>query len=301
MDREAELGLVRRAYAREILATARVTGPRVETAFAEVRREDFLGPGPWSVLGWQGQWQGDYIPTPSADPAYLYLDHVVAILPERHLNNGQPSLHAKLLAHAGLQEGDHAVHVGAGTGYYTAIMACLVGRSGRVTAIELDPELAARARVKLSPYPNVQVICGNGAVVPFDAADVIYVNAGATRPVDVWLDGLAEGGRLVLPLTTNSCFRRDDPPVPIERRGAVFRIERRSSEFLARWISGVAIFPCEGARDPLSEAALAEAFAKGGWQQVTRLCRGNDVPEDRCWLRAPGWCLTCDHPSPGRT
>ena len=162
MDREAELGLVRRAYAREILATARVTDPRVETAFAEVRREDFLGPGPWSVLGWQGQWQGDYIPTPSADPAYLYLDHVVAILPHRHLNNGQPSLQAKLLAHAGLQEGDHAVHVGPGTGYYTAIMAHLVRTSGRVTAIELDPELAARARVNLSPCPNVEVSAGTG-------------------------------------------------------------------------------------------------------------------------------------------
>ena len=301
MDREAELGLVRRAYAREILATARVTDPRVETAFAEVRREDFLGPGPWSVLGWQGQWQGDYIPTPSADPAYLYLDHVVAILPHRHLNNGQPSLHAKLLAHAGLQEGDHALHVGAGTGYYTAIMAHLVGRSGRVTAIELDPELAARACVSLSPYPNVQVLCGNGAVVPFDAADVIYVNAGATRPADVWLDGLAQGGRLILPLTTNRGFGRNDPPVAIERRGAVFRIERRSGEFLARWISPIAIFPCEGARDPSSEAALAEAFAKGGWQRVTELCRNDDVPEDRCWLRAPGWCLTHDPPSSGRT
>jgi len=294
-----ELGLVRRAYAKEIMAAAGIPDARVETAFAKVRREDFVGPGPWSIIGWQGQWQGDYIPTPSADPAYLYLDHVVAILPHRHLYNGQPSLHAKLLAHAGLQEGDHAVHVGAGTGYYTAIMAHLVGRSGRVTATELDPELAARAQINLSPYPNVQVICGNGAIVPFDTADVIYVNAGATCPTDLWLDGLAEGGRLILPLTTNRGFGRNDPPLPIERRGAVFRIERRSSEFLARWISGVAIFPCEGARDPLSEAALAEAFAKGGWQRVTGLCRSDDVPEDRCWLRAPGWCLTHDSSSGG--
>jgi protein-L-isoaspartate(D-aspartate) O-methyltransferase len=301
MDREKELGLVRRAYAKEIMATSGIPDARVETAFADVRREDFLDPGPWSIIGWQGQWQGDYMPTPSADPAFLYLDHVVAILPHRHLNNGQPSLHAKLLAHAGLHEGDHAVHVGAGTGYYTAIMACLVGSSGRVTAIELDPELAARARAKLSPYPNVQVICGNGAVVPFDTADVIYVNAGATRPADVWLDGLSEGGRLILPLTTNRGFGGNNPPVPIEKRGAVFRIERRSGEFLARCISAIAIFPCEGARDPLSEEALAEAFAKGGWQRVTGLCRGDDVPEDRCWLRAPGWCLTHDSPSSGWT
>ena len=300
MDREKELGLIRRAYAKEIMATAGIPDARVETALAEVRREDFLDPGPWSIIGWQGQWQGDYIPTPSDDPAYLYLDHVVAILPHRHLNNGQPSLHAKLLAHAGLREGDHVVHVGAGTGYYTAIMAYLVGSSGRVTAIELDPGLAARARDNLVSHPNVSVICGNGTRLPLDAADVIYVNAGATRPVDAWLDRLSEGGRLILPLTTNRGFMRNDPPVPIERRGAVFRIKRRSSEFSARWISAVLIFPCEGARDPLSEAALAEAFAKGGWRQVTGLRRSDDVPEDRCWLRAPGWCLTHGAPSSGR-
>src|SRR6516165_12384112 len=105
MDRETELGLVRRAYAKEIVAASGIPDARVETAFAEVRREDFLGPGPWSIIGWRDDWRGDYIPTPSADPAYLYLDHVVGILPERHLNNGQLSLHAKLLAHAGPRGG----------------------------------------------------------------------------------------------------------------------------------------------------------------------------------------------------
>jgi protein-L-isoaspartate(D-aspartate) O-methyltransferase len=297
MDRETELGLVRRAYAKEIVAASGIPDARVETAFAEVRREDFLDPGPWLVIGERG----DYVPTPSADPAYLYLDHVVAILPERHLNNGQPSLHARLLAHAGPREGDHVVHVGAGTGYYTAIMAHLVGRSGTVTAIELDPGLADRARVNLSSYPNVSVISGNAAAVPVDAAKVVYVNAGATRPAENWLDGLAEGGRLILPLTTNKFFADDDPPVPIERRGAVFQIERHSYDFQARWISPIAIFPCEGARDPLSQAALAEAFERGGWKEVTGLYRGNDVPEDRCWLRAPGWCLTRELPPSSRT
>ena len=51
MDRETELGLVRRAYAKEIVATAGIPDARVQTAFAEVRREDFLGPGPWLVIG----------------------------------------------------------------------------------------------------------------------------------------------------------------------------------------------------------------------------------------------------------
>jgi protein-L-isoaspartate(D-aspartate) O-methyltransferase len=59
----------------------------------------------------------------------------------------------------------------------------------------------------------------------------------------------------------------------------------------ATWISSVAIFPCAGSRDEVSERALAEAFAKGGWQQVTRLYRDQEISEERCWLRGSGWCL----------
>jgi protein-L-isoaspartate(D-aspartate) O-methyltransferase len=69
----------------------------------------------------------------------------------------------------------------------------------------------------------------------------------------------------------------------------VFRTERRSPEFLARWISAVTILPCEGARDPLSEAALAEAFEKGGWQ-TSPGCAAQGRAGRPCWLRAPGWC-----------
>jgi protein-L-isoaspartate(D-aspartate) O-methyltransferase len=71
----------------------------------------------------------------------------------------------------------------------------------------------------------------------------------------------------------------------------VFRIERRDHDFLARRISGVAIFPCEGMRDAESKAALATAFEKGRVQEVTLLYRRDDVPEEDCWLRGTGWCL----------
>ena len=54
----------------------------------------------------------------------------------------------------------------------------------------------------------------------------------------------------------------------------------------------VAIFPCVGGRDEAGERALATAFDKGGAERVTRLYHRDDVPEDQCWLRAPGWCLS---------
>ena len=255
-------------------------------AFAAIPREDFLGPGPWLVL----RWLRNYVPTPDADPVYLYTDDLVALVPERRVNNGQPSLHAHLIHQALPAAGQHVVHVGTGTGYYTAILAHLVGPSGRVTGIEYDAGLAARARASLAPYANVTVIEGDGTQVPFDAADVIYVNAGCTQPAARWLDGLADGGRLIMPMTSDQGFG-GIAPVHIASAGAVFRIERRAASYLAQWISPVAIFPCAGGRDEASERALAEAFAGGGWQKVTRLYRDQDVPDERCWLRGPGWCL----------
>jgi protein-L-isoaspartate(D-aspartate) O-methyltransferase len=286
MERAQELAIIRRAFAKQILAEAQVDDPRLELAFAQVPREDFLGPGPWVIP----RWLGGYVPTPSADPVYLYIDGVVQIIAARHLNNGQPSGHARWIASASIKPGEHVVHVGTGTGYYTAIMSHLVGPTGKVTGIEIDADLTARCQANLASFANVRIVNGNGAAVPFDAADVIYVNAGVTRPADPWLDGLTEGGRLILPLTTSKGSMGDDRP-----RGAVFRIERRTPDFLAQWITPVAIIPCEGARDQTSELALAAAFKKDGLEKwVTRLYRNNDIPEDRCWLRASGWCLAYD-------
>lgn len=281
-----ELKIVRRAYAQQITAAVRVANERIETAFAEVPREDFLGPGPWPIF----RMRKAYVLTPAADPVYLYTDDIVGIIPERHINNGQPSLHAFLLSQAATREGEDIVHVGAGAGYYSAIMANLAAPSGKVTAIEFEPELAALAKANLASYPNVSVVQGDGSSAAFETADVIYVNAGATRPADIWLDRLKDGGRLILPLTTDLGFTSSNWS-NMHLRGAVFLVTRRDQEFHARWISPVAIFPCEGMRDKESERALATAFESGEYKRVTRLYRTDELPAGRCWVRAPGWCL----------
>jgi protein-L-isoaspartate(D-aspartate) O-methyltransferase len=285
-----ELKIVRRAYAKQITAAARIVDDHIETAFAEVPREDFLGPGPWPIF----RLRKAYVSTPTADPVYLYTDEIVGIVPERHINNGQPSLHAFLLSQAAPRAGEHIVHVGAGAGYYSAIMANLVAASGpisgKVTAIEFESELAARAKANLTPYRNVSVVQGDGGSVAFEPADVIYVNAGATRPADIWLDRLRDGGRLVLPLTTDLGFTSSNWS-NMHARGAVFLVTRRGGEFHAQWISPVAIFPCEGMRDAKSEKALAAAFESGEHRRVTRLYRHDALPTEQCWVRGPGWCL----------
>jgi len=132
---------------------------------------------------------GDYWATEDADPRHLYHDVLIAIDEER-LNNGQPSLWARMYDSLGLSDGAHVVHVGAGTGYYSAIHAEIVGRSGRVTAIEIDPALAATAKENLAAWPQARVKAADGFMFcPDCPADAIIVNAGVTHLSLVWLDG----------------------------------------------------------------------------------------------------------------
>ncbi|HUO91449.1 MAG TPA: methyltransferase domain-containing protein [Rhizomicrobium sp.] len=285
---EAELAIVRRAFAMQVLGAVGVDNPRLEAALAGIKREDYLGPGPWQIF----RWGAAYRPTPSADPVYLYTDDVVAIWAEKKINNGQPSLHAHLINQAAPVEGEHVVHVGTGAGYFTALLAEMAGATGRVTGIEFEPTLAERSRQNLASRRNVNIAQGDGASAAFEPADVIYVNAGATRPADNWLDRLKDGGRMILPLTTDKNFdQMGRAPHQMVAQGAVLRIERRGEDFFAKWISAVAIFPCAGARDEVSERALAEALARGRLNEVTRLYRHENVPDEDCWLKAPGWCL----------
>ena len=143
---ERELKVVRRAYAKQIMAASGVPYERVAQAFAAVPREQFLGPGPWPIL----RWSRGYERSPSNDPVYLYTDDLIGIDPSREINNGQPSFHFILMARLDPQPGEHVVHIGAGTGYYTAILAALVGAQGRITAIEYEACLAALAAKNLA-------------------------------------------------------------------------------------------------------------------------------------------------------
>ena len=225
---------MRRSYAKRIMARAMIDDPRIEAAFAEVRRENFLGQAPGRSLDGPAtvSWRRAatrFIFTWTASSAFGPTATSTVGGP-REMRFGSPAPHTAILAH-------------------------VIGRSGRLTAIEFDPELAACARANLLSIPHTQVIEGDGAaLLIFDLANVMYVNAGATRPADMWLDRLAEGGRLIRPLTTDG--------FPNAFHGAIFRTERRAEVYHARWVSPDGIFPCEGGRDPDSERALSAAFKK---------------------------------------
>ncbi|HEY6456446.1 MAG TPA: MerR family transcriptional regulator [Steroidobacteraceae bacterium] len=271
-----EMHVVRRAFARQLGMMAGIVEPRLEAVFACVEREKYLGPGPWRVLS---MLRFTFMTTPDASPVQVYVDSAVSILQEKGLNNGQPSLYYRLLAEAQVPAGAHIVHIGAGTGYFTAILGKLTGPTGKVTAIEFEADLAARAHANLQSLPQVQVIHGDATQVPFEPADLILVSAGATRPLDHWLDGLTDGGQLLLPLT------------PDTGMGIIVCIRRRGERHFAKVVSPVMIYRCAGARDPQSESALAAALKGGGQRGITRLYRGEAPPVENVWLQGENWCL----------
>jgi len=278
----SDLDLARVCFAEELRAVANLQSEALVTAFAKVPRERFLGPGPWQVMspGFE-----DYWTTKDADPKQLYHNILVAIDPSRELNNGHPSFLASLLDQLEVKPAGHVVHVGCGTGYYTAIMAEVVGPEGHVTAIEVDSQLAARARDNLNYLPNVEVVEGDGGETDAGPADAILVNAGATHPRAIWLDSLRPGGRLILPLTVT-----DDADG--SGGGRVLKVTRQPGGFTASFISGVGIFSCVGGRDAELNQRLKKAFDRGDSKSVQSLRRDRHDATDTCWLHAESFCLS---------
>jgi protein-L-isoaspartate(D-aspartate) O-methyltransferase len=155
-------------YSQEIRLAANLSTPGLVEAFAHVPRENFLEPPPWLIgsaearaLSAVGIGQMSYLALD--DPRDLYHNVVVSLDRSKDINNGQPGSLGRWIDALELKPGDRAFHLGCGVGYYTAIIAEVVGPDGSVVGLELDPGLAARARENLSAYANVTVHEGDGA------------------------------------------------------------------------------------------------------------------------------------------
>jgi protein-L-isoaspartate(D-aspartate) O-methyltransferase len=175
-----------------------------------------------------------------------YLDESVDIGCDQTCS--QPSMTAFMLDKLSLKPGLCVLEIGSGSGYAAAIAALLCRPGGRVVAVEIIPELSARARINCasagprygpSLAQDIEFVAADGSLGlpergPFDR---ILVSAGVRRSrnrggfrEEPLLDQLGSEGIMVYP----------------EERGNLYRIERRGGTLVRERWSGVAFVPLKG-------------------------------------------------------
>ena len=108
-----------------------------------------------------------------------------------------------------LQEGKSALDVGSGSGYLTACMAVMVGKTGTVVGIDHVRQLVESARVNIAkgnsdlfkPDGRLQLVTGDGRLGFKDGQfDAIHVGAASAEIPKELIKQLKVGGRLVVPV-----------------------------------------------------------------------------------------------------
>ncbi len=150
-----------------------ITDPRIIAAMAAIPRENFV---------------------PAARRDIAYVDDDLEIAPGRYLT--EPMVFARLVQLAEIKPRDKVLHVGAATGYGTAVLARM---AARVVALESDATLAAMARNNLAGESGVSIAegplaAGCKAEAPFD---VIVIEGRVAEVPEALFAQLADGGRLV--------------------------------------------------------------------------------------------------------
>jgi protein-L-isoaspartate(D-aspartate) O-methyltransferase len=176
-----EFAVARRHMVESQLRTNRVTDRRLLAAMGELPRERFLPPSrqPLAYI------DADLEVWPAIDgtlPRYLLA----------------PVVLARLIQLASVEATSNVLDIGCATGYSTAVLSRL---ANAVTAVEVEPELAAAARANLAALGigNATVVEGPLTEGAPDAApfDVILVNGSVLDVPEELLAQLKEGGRLV--------------------------------------------------------------------------------------------------------
>ncbi len=158
-----------------------LTGPRVEKAMLAVPRHLFVPPALRDEA---------YVdaPLPIGMGQTISAPHMVAIMTE--LLDVRP--------------GHRVLEIGTGSGYQAAILAHLVGDTGKVYTVERIPELAEQARERfrtLGLDKRIEVVVGDGSRgLPEHAPyDRILVTCGAPRIPPPLLEQIGDGGKILVP------------------------------------------------------------------------------------------------------
>lgn len=225
-------------------------------AFEAVSREAFTFGPPWRIK--PGLKLDSYLTV--QEPEVSDLDHcvLIALQEEDGINIGEPSFWSRMLYAADVEKGARVVQVGAGTGYYSAILSHLVGEGmGSVIALEIELKLIAKAKEALADRENVTVIHGAG----FDdlvekSCTHIIAFAGVTNIPPKWVEILGSGGIVIAPFTGESGW------------GAMVKLMQNPSGFFSGEILGsCGFYPCQGARTARQARRIDKRIWSGALSQ----------------------------------
>jgi protein-L-isoaspartate(D-aspartate) O-methyltransferase len=184
----------------------------------------------------------------------------------------QPSLVLAMLALADVQPGHRVLEIGAASGWNAAMLGHLTGPEGRVTAVEILPELAAQAQARVQAHlqaSQVSVVAGDGGGgwpehAPYDR--VIYTASAPDLPVALRAQ-VVDGGRVLLVLSISPDM---DCLLALDKQGEQWRSAR---VHFCRFV------PLTGAWGGSRAAPTPEALLEG-------LGPPSLVATDPCWFGA---------------
>jgi methyltransferase of FxLD system len=170
----------------KLLADGSISSREVEAAFRAVPRHLFA---------------------PEVPLAEAYANDVIRTKRDEHgmtiSSVSAPWLQAAMLEQAELRPGMRCLEIGSG-GYNAALVSELVGPTGEVTTVDIDPYVTDRARQYLTGagYGQVNVVLADAEHGVADHApyDRIIVTVGIWDIPPSWVNQLTEGGRIVVPL-----------------------------------------------------------------------------------------------------
>jgi protein-L-isoaspartate(D-aspartate) O-methyltransferase len=201
-----ELARMRERLATRVLAAHRICSERVAAALHAVPRHLFL---------------------PEQPPEAAYRDDAIVTKRDEAgqpiSSSSQPAIMAIMLDQLDLAPGLRVLEIGAGTGYNAALISHVVGPTGQVTSIDIDPDLveAAREHLARAGFGEVVVACADGAWgyperAPYDR---IIATVGVSDLAPAWLGQADPQARIVVPLDVRGtqlsvAFERAGPGGP---------------------------------------------------------------------------------------
>jgi protein-L-isoaspartate(D-aspartate) O-methyltransferase len=205
---EADARFLVEGYVAELKAGNFIQSPAVERALRKVHRHRFLQtfyrpPGPMGG------------PPIHHDPDRPLREHLELIYSDTALGtrfvNGaptsstsQPSIVTTMLELLDLVPQARVLEIGAGTGYNAALISEIVGGQRFVVTVDVQDDVVEQTRLLLAKagYDTIRVLLSDGfegapEQAPFDR---IMATVGCSDLSPKWMEQLAEGGLLLVPL-----------------------------------------------------------------------------------------------------